>query len=402
MKRSLSSVFLLLVIGLMGCKNKPAALMDASSEGTKSGEKISGEVVVSGQEQAAQHIEVGTVEVASEPRTLSVPGRIALPDNAMWRVGVLTTGRIAVVSANLGDYVHKGQVLAKMHSHDVHEARADYQVALSNRLRMNAARDLAQREYDRSKRLYALKAASVEQVEMAHQDLLNAEAEARNVEIAVQRERTHLEDTLGIPADIPSNATGEENDLIPIVAPADGYVLQKSVTVGSTIDPNTDAFTIGNLGRLWMLASVGEKDLTLLRVGERATVTIPGSATAIPGTLTNLGQQFDPTTRKIEIRIEVPNEGNHLRPEMLAEASLPVGRSETALRVPQQAIQQVSGQDAVFLRVAEDRFLVRFVKTGHISGSMVEILEGLSADEQVVTQGSFIIKSELLRSTIGD
>lgn len=357
--------------------------------------------MISAQEQSAQHIQVSTVELGSEPRTLSLPGRITLPDNAKWRVGVLTTGRIAAISANLGDYVHKGQILARMHSHDVHEARADYQIALSNRLKMNAARDLAQREYDRTKRLYALKASSVEQVEMAHQELLNAEAEARNVEISVQRERTHLEDTLGIPADIPANSSGEESELIPIVAPADGYVLQKNVTVGSTIDPTVDAFMIGNLSRLWMLASVGEKDLPLLQLGERAEVTIPGSPEAIAGTLTNLGQQFDPTKRKMEVRIEVPNRVNRLRPEMLAEATLPLGRSESALRIPQQAIQQVSCQDAVFVRTADDRFLVRFVRTGPISGSMVEILEGLREGEHVVTQGSFIVKSELLRSTIG-
>lgn len=402
MKRSFQYLLLLTVVALMGCKGKASSATDTSVAEGKPSEKTPGEVAVSKEEQAAQHIEVGWVEVGSEPRMLTVPGRIALPDNAMWRVGVLTTGRIAEVFANLGDFVHKGQVLAKMHSHDVHEARADYQTALSNRLKVEAAKALAQKEFDRTQRLYTLKAASVEQVEMAHQELVNAEAEARNVEISVQRERTHLEDSLGIPADIPPNSSGEENDLIPIVAPADGFVLQKNVTVGSTIDPATDAFMLGNLGRLWMLASVGEKDLPLLRLGESAEITVPGSTDSIRGTLTNLGQQFDATTRKMEVRIELPNSGSQLKPEMLAEAKLPLGRSETSLRIPQQSIQQVSGQDAVFVRVADNRFLVRFVRTGPIAGSKIEILEGLTSGEQVVTQGSFIVKSELLRSTIGD
>ena len=402
MRKALQFGLLTIVFAVLGCRSKPVAGTTPSTDAGVSNTKVSGEITISAEEQAAQHIAVGLVEESAEPRTLDVPGRIALPDSSEWRVGVLITGRIAVVSAGLGDYVHKGQVLAKMHSHDVHEARADYQIALSNRLKVEAAQALAQKESDRTQRLYSLKAASVEQVELAHQDLENARAEARNVEITVQRERTHLQDTLGIPADISANAKGEDNDLIPIVAPADGFVLQKKVTVGSTIDPGTDAFMLGNLQHLWMLASVGEKDLPLLRLGEPAIITVPGTGDALHGTLTNLGQQFDSTTRKMEIRITLPNLSNRLKPEMLVEASLPVGTNQQVLRVPQQAIQQINGQDAVFVRLADDRFLVRFVRVGPISGSKVQILEGLAAGEKVVTQGSFIVKSELLRATIGD
>jgi len=72
------------------------------------------------------------------PAVLSLPGHIALPDNATWRVGVLTDGRVEKVYANLGDYVHKGQILARMHSHDVHDARAAYQTALADRAKLEA------------------------------------------------------------------------------------------------------------------------------------------------------------------------------------------------------------------------------------------------------------------------
>ena len=71
--------------------------------------------------------------VQQESDLLQSPGKIVLPDNESWHVGVLTTGRIERIYANLGDYVHKGEVLARMHSHDVHEAQAAYAMAVAEK-----------------------------------------------------------------------------------------------------------------------------------------------------------------------------------------------------------------------------------------------------------------------------
>jgi len=169
--------------------------------------------VISPAEQVAQKIEVQVAQMRDLPAVLSVPGHIALPDNATWRVGVLTDGRVEKVYANLGDYVHKGQILARMHSHDVHDARAAYQTALADRAKLDSAQALAQTEYNRTQHLYALKAASLEQTQIAQQELINAQTEAKNATIAVTRERTHLEDTLGVPADIPENSHNENDEL---------------------------------------------------------------------------------------------------------------------------------------------------------------------------------------------
>jgi cobalt-zinc-cadmium efflux system membrane fusion protein len=102
-----------------------------------------------------------TLAVQQESDLLQSPGKIVLPDNESWHVGVLTTGRIERVYANLGDYVHKGEVLARMHSHDVHEAQAAYAMAVAEKSRLQSAESLAQVNFDRMQRLYALRAASV-------------------------------------------------------------------------------------------------------------------------------------------------------------------------------------------------------------------------------------------------
>jgi cobalt-zinc-cadmium efflux system membrane fusion protein len=395
--------FAALCIGLqfaaLGCSRQPANEASAKA----STPRIPGEVVISPAEQVAQKIGVQAVQMRDLPAVLSLPGHIALPDNATWRVGVLTDGRVEKVYANLGDYVQKGQILARMHSHDVHDARAAYQTALADRAKLDSAQALAQTEYNRTQRLYALKAASLEQTQIAQQQLINAQTEAKNAAIAVTRERTHLEDTLGVPADIPENSHNENDELVPIVAPASGYVLEKNVTPGVTIQPSTDAFVVGDLSRLWMLASVRADQLPRLHVGQSAIISLPDAPVeSFSGKVANLGQRFDSTTRQMQIRIEFTNTGGRLRPEMLARAQLPVGEKNAALLVPQDAVQQVNGQDAVFVRLSADHFVMRPIQAGDSAQGMVCILSGIQPGDQVVTQGSFLVKSQLLRSSIGD
>jgi membrane fusion protein, heavy metal efflux system len=388
-----------LEIACFGCGRQPADQSNAKTTVPST----PGEVVISPAEQSAQRMEVQAVQMRDLPAVLSLPGRIALPDNATWRVGVLTDGRVEKVYANLGDYVHKGEILARMHSHDVHDARAAYQTAVADSAKFDSAQALAQTEYDRTQRLYALKAVSLEQTQIAHQELVNAQTEAKNARIAVTRERTHLEDTLGVPADIPENSHNENDELVPIATPASGYVLEKNVTPGVTIQPSTDAFVVGDLTRLWMLASVRADQLARLHVGQSAVVSLPDAPGAtFSGKVANLGQRFDPTTRQMQIRIEFTNTGGRLRPEMLARAELPVGEKKAVLLVPEDAVQQVNGQDAVFVRLSADHFVLRPIQAGDSAQGMVRVVSGIKPGDQVVTQGSFLVKSQLLRSSIGD
>src|SRR5260370_29477200 len=164
-----------------------------------------------------------TLAVQQESDLLQFPGKIVLPDNESWCVGVLTTGRIQLIYANLGDNVDKGEVLAGMDSHDVHEAQAAYAMAVAEKSRLQSAESLAQVNFDRMQRLYALRAASVEQTEQARQELVNAKTALENGQTNVVRSKTHLEENLGIPAGLPANANEEAPELITICAPRSGF-----------------------------------------------------------------------------------------------------------------------------------------------------------------------------------
>jgi cobalt-zinc-cadmium efflux system membrane fusion protein len=397
MKRGVAILLIHSFFFLTAC-NSGRASTPTTEHGAQSNKD---EIVIPTIEQAAGVIEVQNAVLSDEPDTLRVAGRITLADDRMWRVGVLTEGRVEVVYVGLGDYVRKGQVLARMHSHELHDARAQYQTSLSELSRLQAATALAQRNYDRMQTLLGLKAASLQQIDQARQELLAAQTAQHDGQIAVDRDRIHLEDNLGVPADLPSGGHDENADLIPILAPGSGYILDKKVTPGSTVQPSTDTFVIGELSHVWMLASVRQENLADLRTGQSAIVMLPGvPGQRFPGKIANLGQELDATTRVMKVRIVLNNPGNRLKPEMLANAEIPIGKRKPTLLVSSDAVQQVDGQDIVFVRTAADRFAIRPVRVGETVGGKTPVFEGLKPGDQVVVQGSFVLKSQLLRSSV--
>jgi cobalt-zinc-cadmium efflux system membrane fusion protein len=361
----------------VGCKTgsatAPQATAHHGTDRTETKRTAGDEIALSPAQQTEGRIATQTVELSEEPQKLRVTGRIALADDRTARVGVRTDGLVMAVYAGLGDYVKKGQLLARYHADEVRDTRAQYRTAVAELSRAQAGAALAQRNYERAQTLLGLKAGSVQQVEQARQDVLSAETAVKAAQIEIDRTLDVLEDDLRVPADpTPGDETADQ---VPIFAPVDGYVIQKNV--------------------------MRQENLSQLRIGQPATVTLPGDpARTFAGRITNLGQQFDPATRLMQVRIVLPNADNRLRPEMLASAEIPVGERKPVLLVPSGAVQQINAQDVVFVRTAADRFAVRPVQTGETAGGQTPITEGLHAGEEVVVQGSFVLKSHLLKSTM--
>ncbi len=151
------------------------------------------------------------VVLSEEPQKLRVTGRIALADDRTARVGVRTDGLVMAVYAGLGDYVKKGQLLARYHADEVRDTRAQYRTAVAELSRAQAGAALAQRIYERAQTLLRLKAGSVKQVEQARQDVLSAETAVKAAQIEIDRTLDVLEDDLRVPADpTPGDETADQ------------------------------------------------------------------------------------------------------------------------------------------------------------------------------------------------
>lgn len=356
------------------------------------------EVTLDRKAQRDAGIALQKVEARSLPEVLQATGRIALNENRTWRIGAVTDGRITHVYVNAGDRVEAGQVLARMYSHDIHEARAEYQRAVSELDRLKANLDYARRVRERTRRLYELKAASLQQLEQAESEYKNAEAAVAHGQVELERTRRHLTDFLKVPINV-SAAEHEEEALVPITAPAAGTLLQRRVSIGTVVERSSELFVVTDLSMLCMIAAVSEEHLPRLRVGMPVRIQVQAyPERTFPGRLARLAEELDPTTRTVMARVEIPNPSGMLKPEMYATAELELGGSEPALFVPQTALQEVNGHPSVFVRVSEERFEARPVELGRLIGASRQVTSGLKAGEWVVSQGSFILKSLLLAS----
>ncbi|MDL1890315.1 efflux RND transporter periplasmic adaptor subunit, partial [Nitrospirales bacterium NOB] len=180
-------------------------------------------------------------------------------------------------------------------------------------------------------------------------------------------------------------------------APFTGDVIERNATVGEVVDPNTTLFTVADLSTVWVRADFPEQQAGLLKTG----LTIDLRVSAYPdqvfqGAITYVGAVIDPTTRTVMARAEVANPDGRLRPEMFAEVTLTTAE-QSVLSVPREAVQQMGSRTVVFIVRRPRRFEAREVTVVQTSGDYLQVIAGLAAEEEVVTQGSYGLKSELLR-----
>ena len=398
----LAAMAVLACLSWTGCGNRQApSVTESTAQSPPESKRAKDEVILSSEQQRSVTIETRPAAVSQEPDVLRVKGRIALADDRTWKVGVRTLGSVVAVYKELGDFVHRGDILARYHADEVRDSRALYRAAVTEADRAEAAARQAERNRDRARRMLDLKAGSQQQVEQSEQDLVTAQAAARKAQIEVERLRDLLEDDLRVPAEPNPIRKSELEDDVPILAPGDGYIIEKNVTAGKSVDTASVTFVVADLSKVWMLASVRQEDLGKLRTGQMAVVTLGGQDDRRwAGRITNLGQELDPSTRAMQVRIELENRENRLRPEMLANADLPIGRSKATVVVPSDALQEVGDQTVVFVQTGAGRFSVRPVRAGEAADGKTPILEGLNAGDPVVVRGSFILKSQLLKSTL--
>lgn len=395
-----------LALIVSSCGSKPEPVVRAETDKPKEAEKKDpGAVHLDAAMQKDAGVVIDTVAARNLPQSIRATARVTQDENLTWRVGAVTDGRLTLVNVNVGDVVKPGQILARMHSHDIHESRAEYQKAQAELKRAEAAEAFARKVRDRARRLYDLKAGSLADAEHAESEVRNAQAVVANARTEVERTRFHLEDFLGVPA-VDRHGPSEshtDDEMIPVRAPKSGTVVARNVSVGSVVNPATDLFLISDLTRLWAIAEVHEESLPKVRIGMPARLFVNAYGDqAFPGRVTRIGEALDPATRTAKIRVELANPGMKLRPEMYGSVEIDSGVPETAVMLPSESVQDVRGASVVFVRTAATRFELRPVETGRTRDGFIEIRGGLRPGDQVAVKGAFILKSEFLKASLAE
>ena len=171
--------------------------------------------------------------------------------------------------------------------------------------------------------------------------------------------------------------------------------------IGQFVDASTTAFRIMNTATLWADAQIYEKDAP--RVSGKPAVTIDISsfpAEAFHRTLIFVSPLVDEHTRTITVRAMIPNRSGRLKPNMFGELHVPTGSADQGIIIPEEAIQRDNTASFVFVANGDTSFERRTVIPGMTYGAMTEIREGLRPGERIVTQGSFQLKAEMMKSVL--
>ena len=325
-------------------------------------------------------IVVGTADAVESSR-LPVTGAITYDQNRVSHIGPRTEGRIVALRVDLGSAVRAGQMLAVLESPEVGATRADLHEA-------EALLRIQTENYDREKRLEAQGISS-------RKELLEAEAELRRAEAAVVSAAERLR-TLGA-------GQGEGGEFT-ITAPFAGVVVEKHATLGEVAGSSDQLFTVADLSRLWIELDIFERDLRRVATGQPVlvrTAAYPGRAYS--GRIVYVADVLDPERRTVRARVEVENPDRSLKPGMFATAEIEVGSGEPVVVVPREAVQEVEGQQVVWVPGdAPGEFRTQPVEVGEaLEDGRVRILAGLAAGDRVVTAGAFTLKAELSKGEFG-
>lgn len=186
-------------------------------------------------------------------------------------------------------------------------------------------------------------------------------------------------------------------------APIDGVIVERKSTVGELIGRETEVYTISDPNDLWVLAEIKERDIGAVRVGQGAEFSVlayPGET--FRGKVVLVGNRVEPGTRTLEVRVAVNNADGRLKPGMFTDVEIATTALRDVLVISDEALQTMENEKVVFVALDGSRFERRVVKTGLEQHGRVQILSGLSVGERVVTEGSFILKSELLKGELGE
>jgi len=302
----------------------------------------------------------------------------------------LVGGIVRSVHGELGQSLKRGQTVAVVFSNELADAESRYLAA-------TAALDEHHRHHMRTMKLVEIGAASRQELEEASSKYREAESNVANL-----RQKLML---LGMssPRIDALNSTSQISSEVTVPSPSSGTITSRSVNPGQVIEANRELLRVTDLSTIWVVAQLYEKDLATIRVGSGANITsdaYPGRV--FRGRISYVDPKIDPATRTAQVRIELRNPGQALKIGMyvnVAFATLGAAEKTTPV-VPKDAVQNIANQQFVF--VATDKpteFVLRPVRVGPETAGLYPVLEGLSVGERVVTEGSFLLRAEWLKSS---
>jgi cobalt-zinc-cadmium efflux system membrane fusion protein len=193
--------------------------------------------------------------------------------------------------------------------------------------------------------------------------------------------------------------TGAINPQSTIYSPIAGTVVQRKVGPGQYINTTSNSaaasdatFVIGDLSTVWLVAYIRESEASNVRVGQAMRFTVLAySSRVFSANIAYIATSFDPGTRRLLVRATINNAEKLLRPEMFASVTIQTGEGDRSPAVPREAIIYDGNTARVWIAREDKAVEMRNIKTGLFNGRMVQVLDGLTLGDNVVTKGSLFV-----------
>jgi cobalt-zinc-cadmium efflux system membrane fusion protein len=381
---------------------KPTAAEERSEGGVAHKEGLPENVKLTAAAIAEAGIQTWTVQPVDLEHLLVLNGTVEHNENRLLQVAANVRGRVASIPVDLGQRVARGDALLELESVDLGRAREEF-------LREAAALRVATRGYERAKALVAAKAISEGEFQSREGEYLSKKASAQAAERSLHLYGESDDAIESLRKAVESNGALPSGDPPRLVlrAPFGGRVMDRKVTPGALVEALQPLMTLADLSTVRVFLQVYEKDLALLSTG--LPVTIRAEAypqEAFKGRVDFLGSVVDEKTRTVKLRATVDNRQERLRPGMFVKGNVDVPKPEaeakTILAVPQAALQTLEGRTTLFLETEPGVFGRRFVEVGHSFEGFTEVLGGVKLGDVVVTEGSFVLKSEFAKASLSE
>lgn len=329
------------------------------------------------------------VEMRPVAETLRAPAETVYVPSAHARVAPRGSGVVREVRVGVGDTVEASQVLAVIDSQEVGAALGELRQAL-------AVAALRQKTFEQETALLEKKVGT-------GRDLMEAESALAEARLAVSAVRQRLV-LLGFAAEEIDRlaATTEAASQLEVRAPFAGTILAVDAVLGDVVSAERTLFELADLAKMRIQIDVYEADLPKIEKDQRVTFLLEGlPGQRFPGKVVAVGGAVDERTRTLQVLADVKNPQGLLRAHMFGRAEVQVKPAAPKLLVPREAVQTDGDCFFVFLSPTANVFRTRQVELGTPFQGGFEVKGGLVAGDKVVTVGSFMLKTEVLRGEMG-
>lgn len=322
-----------------------------------------GTVTVSPEKQVMAGVRTAIVDRKPLIRDIRTTAQIVADETRIAHVHVKVSGYVEKVYVNyVGQLVKKGEPLFSLYSPDLVSTEEEYLIAK----RGNAT----------------LGNAPFEEVSQGAKSLLASTLQRLSLwDISDEQIRQ-------------IDLSGKVSRDLTFYSPVTGFVTDRKAFPQASVTPDTELYTISDLSTVWATADIYEYEVPYVRLGQRVSFSLsyyPGKI--YTGNISYIYPTVDSQSRTIKVRIEIPNPGFDLKPQMFADAQLRIDYG-TKVLIPQEAVLDSGTEQQVFVVHPGGMFEPRKVTLGPVVDGSVAVLTGLKAGETVVVSGNFLIDSE--------